>query len=160
MLHVKYKILLVVLAMIMPFCYMNASTNLVVELQNGEKVYFALYEEPELTMSGGSVTIRTPFVVIYYECSDISGIYFTDITTNVEKVKDMEVKFTQIGVNKYSIISDSLREKVLVNNIMGYSYNECVSINNDETIVNLSPCPKGIYIIKIGNKKSIKITKR
>ena len=147
---------------LLPTGTLAANSTLVVELKDGKQAYFILSEKPVLTTSGSQMRIESESVEISYERSDVLRMYFADESVGVDDIETDEdnVVFTQTGTNRLAISNLSEKDRIIVSNLAGRLYNDCVSRNGTDAIVDLDGCPKGVYIIKIGNKQTIKMTKK
>lgn len=136
-----------------------AETSLVVELTNGQKVYYKLIEKPVLTMSDSKIRIESNMVETGYERSNVTRFYFTNEDTGIKGVTMESFMFTQTADDEF-IISNVGSERIIVSNLSGHIYTNCVKKSGSDAVVSLRGCTKGVYIIKIGNLQSIKITKK
>lgn len=157
---IRIRLLMLLLAAMLPLAGIHAGSVLVVELNGGSTERFALQDKPELTMSGTKLVVKSTAVEKSYERSAVRSFYFEDSGTGIEELKDNTISYRQTGVNQFLISGLSVDERVTVNNLSGQLFNQTVSQNGDEAFVNLSECPKGVYIIKIGKNNTIKIIKR
>ena len=161
-LKIKVIILLMLVSTLLPAGTLAAGSSLVVELKNGKQTYFILSEKPVLTSFGSQMRIESKSVEISYERSDVLRMYFADESVGVDDIETDKnnVVFTQIGSNRLRISNLSEKDRIIVSNMAGRLYNDCVSRNDSDAIVDLDGCPKGVYIINIGNKQTIKMTKK
>lgn len=151
---------MLLLAAMLPLAGIHAGSVLVVELNGGSTERFALQDKPELTMSDTKLVVKSTAVEKSYERSAVRSFYFEDSGTGIEELKDNTISYRQTGVNLFQISGLSIDERVAVSSLSGQLFNQAVSQNESEALVDLSECPKGVYIIKIGKKQTIKITKR
>ena len=158
----KLTVLLVLAAQLLPINISATGSTLVVELNNGEMAYFILSDKPVITPHGSQVEIESKSVKTSYERTDVVKLYFTDESAGINDVEkdDKNVVFSQTEPNRLAIYNLSEKDRIIVSNLGGRMYNDCVSQNSSKAIVDLENCPKGVYIIKIGNKQTIKMTKK
>lgn len=158
----KVTILLMLMYALLPVSTLAAGSTLVVELKNGKQAYFFLSEKPVLTTYGSQVNIESETVKTSYERTDVLRMYFADESVGVDDIekKENNIVFTQTEPNRLTISNLSEKDEIIVSNLAGRLYSGCVSRNGTDAIVDLGSCPKGVYIIKIGNKQTIKMTKK
>lgn len=158
----KVTILLMLVSTLLPAGTLAAGSTLVVELKEGKQAYFILSEKPVLTTFGSQMRIESESVEISYERSDVLRMYFADGSVGVDDIETNEsnVVFTQTETYRLAISNLSEKDRIIVSNLAGMLYNDCVSRNDTDAIVDLEGCPKGVYIIKVGNKQTIKMTKK
>lgn len=153
------KIISMCAAVLLSLSASAAETTLVVELVNGQQAYYKLQEKPVLTMSGTKVRIESNMVEVGYERSNVKKFYFTNEDTAIKDVKMDDVVFTQTSDDEM-VISNVGKEYVVVCDVAGHIISDCVSKNGDSVTISLGNSKKGVYIIKVGNKQTIKITKK
>lgn len=158
----KQIILSVLAALLLPLCLWATNSTLVVKLKDGKQAYFILGEKPVLTPHGSQVKIESESLKTSYERSDVMRMYFADESVGVDDIEKEEnnMVFTQTEPNRLTISNLSEKDEIIVSNLAGRLYSGCVSRNGTDAIVDLGSCPKGVYIIKIGNKQTIKMTKK
>lgn len=156
----RRKILFLLSALMLPLLLLAEESTLVVELSNGNKSYFKLKEKPIVRMSDGKVFIESKMVETSFSTSNVSKFYFSSEETAVEDIVRDDFLFTQSGDNQYVISNIEEKEHVIVCDSAGRLYNRCVSLNGNEAQISLEGCPKGIYIIKVGNKQTIKVVRK
>ena len=158
----KVTIVLMLVSTLLPAGTLAAGSTLVVELKEGKQAYFILSEKPVLTIFGSQMRIESESVEISYERSDVLRMYFADGSVGVDDIETNEsnVVFTQTETYRLAISNLSEKDRIIVSNLAGRLYNDCVSRNDTDAIVDLEGCPKGVYIIKVGNKQTIKMTKK
>lgn len=158
----KLTFLLMQAALLLPLGIFAANSTLVVELKNGKHAYFILSEKPILTPHGSMVKIESENVMASYERSDVMRMYFADESVGVDDIEKERnsIVFTQTEPYRLTISNLSEKDEIIVSNLAGRLYSGCVSRHGTDAIVDLGSCPKGVYIIKIGNKQTIKMTKK
>jgi len=157
----KLKALLVLLAMLLLQCHLKAETVLVVELTTGQTESFALSDKPKLTVSEAMLKIKSTTVEMDFDRSRIVKFYFVDDATAVKEIEDKAtVSYRQSATNQLTVQGLTDRDGIVVSDMAGHVYTDCIERNAESAIVDLNRCPNGIYIIKIGNKQTIKMIKR
>lgn len=140
-----------------------ANSVLVIELIDGCMYRYELQEKPVLTFSNTVMTINKEGSALStsYERSDVKRFFF-DTGSDIQGVIDSEntVSITQIGDNQIKIKNLSLDERIIIADVAGKLYNDSMTRSDTEAFIDLNACPKGIYIINIGKKQSIKMTRK
>lgn len=140
----------------------KADNLLVIEMKDASKVTFNLEEKPGIGLYENKLFVNTNNINTFYPIDNIQKIYFSDsnINTSVNGIEDciLEINFTY----KNEILTiDGLSD---VNNIniydsTGKKYNTYIDYNGDNIHIPFIEMPKGIYIVSIDKKHSIKIIK-
>ena len=159
----KKKVLFLLLTLLMPFSSWASGSILVLELDNGSDVVFKLLEKPVLTFVEGKLEISSQtFSTKSYNRSNIKKFYFSEDHDGLDELETSEntIIFKQTDDNRLVISNCPDSDRIMVSDLSGRLYNGSVSRNGSEAIVDLSNCPKGIYIIKIGNMQTIKISRK
>jgi len=156
----KQKVLLLALAMLLPLFARGAETALVVELISGEKYSFKLLEMPLVTVPDENLIIdsKTTYVAILRK--NVSRFYFAVEKTAIGTTKEDDFHITQMTKDCLTISGISEKDRVIVCDLTGRLYQDSAIRNGANVVIDLSNCPKGVYIIKIGNKQTIKIGKK
>jgi hypothetical protein len=158
----KLRIILLLLAVWFISVGIRAEgSTLIIELTNGGKVGLILEAKPTLRFSGSEMVINSQTFTGSYQRTDIKRFYFKD-ATGIEETETtgLLVSITQIGVNRYQVSGLQSKDRIIVANLSGHQYGICVEDNGIGAVVDLSTCPKGVYVIKVGNKQTLKITRR
>ena len=71
--------------------------RLVVWLNNGEKVFYDLEENPKTTFSGTGVMIETNTVTVNYSMEQVLKYTYEKTTTGIRDLKENEVRVSQNG---------------------------------------------------------------
>lgn len=156
----RRKIIFLLSALMLPLLLQAEESTLVVELSNGNKSYFKLQEKPIVRMSDGRVYVESNRVETSFLISNVAKFFFSSEGTAVDDIARDDFLFTQSGDNQYTISNIQEREQIIVSDSAGRLYNRCISVSGNEVLISLEGCPKGIYVIKVGNKQTIKIIKR
>lgn len=157
---VRNKILLLLVAILFPLCQSRAGSVLIIEKKAGQLEEFKLIEEPVLTLEGSRLLIESNTIETSYDRSEINRFYFAESTTGVKAIKAKSLKFTQTGTNEYQIEDLDGNENIIVSNLAGRLFSNCVVKEGTVATISLSNSPFGVYIINIGNKQTIKIIKK
>lgn len=157
----KIRLLIMLAAMTMPLLKLYAGSVLVVELNTGMVERFALLDKPELTISGTKLVVKSAVLEESYERSEVKSFYFENKGTGIEQVReDSSISIHQTGNDQFLITGISNQDKIVVCNHLGQTFEQFVSRDGGTAVINLSTSYRGVYIIKIGKNKTIKINKR
>lgn len=158
----RLKILLMLAVLLLSLGNRAEETTLVVKKKNGDITYYKLQERPILSFWGSELKIENKTTTIY-ERSEILKFYFEKLPgAGIEDVRENEdaLIIAQTDNGKWVISNLADNENIIVSDIAGRLYNGLVSKNGSDAVIDLISCPKGIYIIKVGNNQSIKITRK
>lgn len=157
----RKKLLTAVMAHFLPLFVWGAGSTLVLELSNGQKNNYVLQDKPVLTIEGTKLRIKSSVVDTSYERSNVARFYFLSSSgVGINEVPEETLSFSQTSESQLTISNIEDKDRIVVSNLKGLSFNDCISRNGNDAIIELGNCPKGIYIIKIGNKQSIKFFKK
>jgi len=153
----KKQILLMILSL--PLVAMAGNMAFVIELSNGTTANFLLQDKPTLRMEDTKINISTNTVQASYEKAEVKRFYFTNEASGVKKMAPNNIVYKQIDGDRFEIIGLSKNEQITVCDITGGLICD-VSRTNDKATINLSGHKQGVYLIKVGNCKTIKIIKK
>lgn len=156
----KIKILWLLISLIFPLGIYGEGKTLVIELTNGKTEIYNLSERPVLSMNGSKLKVETNMVETSYERTYITKFYFTDASTGISDSKSTSFVFSQTGDDEFTLSNVSDNLIVTVYDISGKQFNNSVMRIGENVVVSLDSCPKGIYIIKVGNKQNIKVIRK
>ena len=148
------------ISLIFLFIIYGEGITLVIELANGKTEIYNLSEKPVLSMNGSKLKVETNMVETSYERTYITKFYFTDAATGISDSKSTSFEFSQTGDDEFTLSNVSENLIVTVYDISGKQIVNSVTRNGENVIVSLNSCPKGIYIIKVGNKQNIKVIRK
>lgn len=154
------KLLWLLISLIFPLGIYGEETTLVVELANGKTEIYNLSEKPVLSMYGTKLKVETNMFETSYERTNITKFYFADAATSISDSKSTTFEFSQTADNEFSLLNVSEDLIVTVYDIPGRQFGNSVTRVGENVVVSLNSCPKGIYIIKIGNKQNIKVIRK
>lgn len=156
----KMKLLWLLISLIFPLGIYGEGKTLVVELVNGKTEIYNLSEKPVLSVNGSKLKVETNMIETSYERAYITKFYFTDAATDISDSKGTIYKFSQTADDTYIMSNVSEKLTVTVYDISGKQFDNSVTRIGDNIVVTLNNCPKGIYIIKVGNKQNIKVIRK
>ncbi len=142
---------------------------LVLNFEDGKQWSVFFKREPVVTFSGNYLVVtglmnNASVELISCKRSVISDIRFekksSDDITGIGSLSKDELRIVQEGdaIRFYGLTS--AEKGIKVYDLRGNAYPVAVSYDDASVQVSLSGIPKGIYMIKINNKKTIKITKK
>lgn len=136
------------------------SSVLLVVLKNGNIHSFLLSEKPEITFAGSDFVISTATTTLRYDRTEIEDFHFADSSVGIEDVKENEMRIIRQNNNIQILGLQSDYKPIRVYNINGILCDRNIELTGDFVNINLSNLAPNTYIIKLGNKKSIKIIKK
>ena len=116
--------------------------KMVLIFKSGEQMSFALKDKPEVTFMGDKFSVQTKKNTIDLLRSDVASFYFEEDETKVEKIE-------YVGMDPVSIY-----------NISGSIVVKQDASDQSSVKMLLNSLNSGVYIIKIGNKQTIKYLKK
>lgn len=156
----KLKFLWLLISLTFPLGIYGEGKTLVVELANGKTEIYNLSEKPVLSLSGTKLKVETNMVETSYARINITKFYFVDAVTGISDSKNMSFEFSQTADDEFTLSNVSEELVVSVYDISGRQFGNSVTRNGENVVVSLNSCPKGIYIIKVGNKQNIKVIRK
>ena len=142
---------------------------LVLNFKDGQKWSVFFQRQPVVTLSGNTFVVtgqmkNASVELISCNRSAISDFYFetrsSDDVTAIDKVLKDEVKMVQEGDIIYFYGLTNAGKDVRVYDLHGKAYPAAASSDGTSAQVCLTGIPKGIYVVKIDNKQSIKIIRK
>lgn len=152
------KTLLTLLALLFSTAVM-AQHELIIELNNGSTHSFVLADKPVVTFEGSKIKVVSSRLSLEKERSEVKDFHFVMVDA-IDNVADNEVRVVLLGTNvKIYGLSES-DKPIRVFDLNGRVAPALITTNGSQAEVILEGLPKGIYIVKIGNKHTIKVTKK
>ena len=138
----------------------DATQRLVVWQKSGEKVYFALSEEPETTFDDGKLVIKTTKTTVYYQLENVLRYTYEGTIDAIDgpKLRPGEVIFRQ-GVDQMAFDGLADGTRLTVYALDGKQLQTITAHGGQQTVVSLAGQPAGTYIVKIGDA-TFKFVKR
>ena len=131
--------------------------ELVVALHDGETLSYVLSEKPVITFNGNKMLIESSKMMSSeIDLSEVKSFHF-EIPNAIADVSENEVSFVRLGTNVQIYGLTEAEKSIQISDMGGRATTAGVSIEGTTANVNLASLPKGIYMIKIGNKQSIKV---
>ena len=130
-------------------------------LSDGTQNDYIIAERPQISFSDNKVTFTYRNASTEYLKADLQNFVFIDPSTGISQLKmgDTRISFKEES-NRIIVEGADNKDLIKVFSISGIQYNANAIQNEDRIEIALTDLPKGYYIIKIGNKQSIKISKK
>lgn len=128
--------------------------TLIVTLNDGQRVQFALSTTPEVTIANDQLTITTTETTASYELWKVSTFTY-GTGTGIDQATADQKAFTLSGDN---IVVDGAAT-VRIFALDGKAVTLEPTVSGGQTVVSLNGLAKGVYVVNI-NGKSVKITRR
>lgn len=141
------------------FCMTAVATHaeqkaeaLVIEFMSGETVSFILEEHPKLTFSGTELVITSPSYETSYPLSDLKRYTFKFV--EVSGITSVQDNADGIRQTDGTVIIDGAAPgtAITVYSSSGITAASVTADNTGRAVINTSPLPSGVYIIKYGDK--------
>ena len=130
-------------------------------LSDGTQNDYIIAERPQISFSDNKVTFTYRNTSTEYLKADLQNFLFIDPSTGISQLKmgDTRISFKEES-NRIIVEGAENKDQIQVYSISGIQYDTNVIQTGDGIEIALTDLPKGYYIIKIGNKQSIKISKK
>lgn len=130
-------------------------------LSDGTQNDYIIAERPQISFSDNKVTFTYRNSSTEYLKADLQNFVFLDPSTGISQLRigDTRVSFKEKN-NRIIVEGTDNKDQIQVFSISGIQYDTNVIQTGDGIEIALTDLPKGYYIIKIGNKQSIKISKK
>lgn len=159
--EMRKKTIILFIVLLAAFSAQAADIQLVVETTDGEKVYFALSDPPELTFSGKNMRIATTLKSQDFEIANVMQYYFTAESSGIKELKANDFRISQSGNGQVAIEGLLPSSAVRLFSLDGKLQPAQVTYSDSgKATINLSSLPKGTYIISVNKQQNIKINKR
>lgn len=145
-----------------PFTFVNAKEAIMrVILQDSTQNDYILSERPKIKFEGGKTTFLYKNMTTNYTTADIQIFVFADPSTGIGIIKTCDTRLFYLENNGDIVVEGgSDKEKIKAFSISGIRQDANASTTSDGVVISIPDLPKGHYIINIGNKQSVKITRR
>lgn len=142
-----------------------AETDIVVQFNDNTTVRYALDKTFLMAHRNGNVVFYTTGggqeVNVSYPLSTVKKYVFAPSDpTAVDEVRGEEMVVTQPGEGVYRFSGLSAADRIGVVAADGRSLKGCVTRQGDSATVSLAALPKGVYIVTVNNRQTIKIAKQ
>lgn len=143
--------------------YADSDKALIVVLTNGSEIKFALADKPELSFNSSSRSLLIDVKSQYnsFEIDLVKEFYFAKAHVGIEQVLQEEsLVVTSQTDNAITIEGLRNNEHVGVFSIDGKQMPASTDYNTNQVTISLESLPKGVYLIKIGNRQTFKINRK
>lgn len=138
----------------------SIARQLVVEMNDGQKLIYQLKDLPELTLSGNLMIIQSRKLADSIERRQIRRFYFEESAqSSINNVEgdNREIRIIYTEPDEIRIEGFDTPKAVMLFSLRG-KYITCGTLSPDGGVtVDLTGCPQGFYILKLPNHESIKI---
>ena len=130
-------------------------------LNDGTQNDYIISERPQISFSDNKVTFTYRNASTEYLKADLQNFLFIDSSTGISQLRMGDTRVSYKEKNNSIIVEGTdNNDQIQVFSISGIQYYANVIKTGDRIELALTDLPKGYYIIKIGNKQSIKISKK
>lgn len=138
------------------------ATALVVTLADGSKQTFLLQENPVITLDGQLLRVKSASLETDFERAGVDDFHFETLSTGIDTPEQQELRFVVTGNGKLSIFGlDGGEEgRIAVYDAQGRACKAHTRRQGDGVTVSLASLQRGVYVINIGKRQSIKISKQ
>ena len=134
---------------------------LVIEFIDGTNVSFSLSKKPLLTFADHKLCVSVEGQMSEFELSDVENFHFVEETSGINTPKsDDDITIIWQGDDRVIISGADLSPKVCLYDIEGKYYPNRITVIGNLSEVSLSYLPKGIYLLKINNQRTLKIIRK
>lgn len=139
----------------------SSDKSLFVVLTNGVKIEFALSDEPELTFVGQTLEIDSKLTFNSYSIDLVKEMYFQKTHVGIEQVlKENDLRVVEQSNESLTIEGLQPNENVNIYTMEGKQIPIQATYSMKKATIDLSNLNRGVYIIRIGKRQTIKITKK
>ena len=139
----------------------NKQTALVVRMADDTVESFYLSEKPEVTFEGQNLNIVSSKMEVNFLRRDIKEVYFDQVVTGIRQTSMNELRFVYQNDSEITLYGLTDADKpIRVYDANGQLSHADIQISGDSATISLSSLHKGVYIIKTGNRQSIKIIRK
>ena len=135
--------------------------QLVIDFIDGGEATFSLSKLPVLTFTDQRLCVSMGDQKSEFELLDVENYHFTaDSSGTTSLRKDDDFSIIWRGENLIVKANEADEISILLYGIDGISYSDCVHDNGSYYEISLSALPKGIYLIRINNQRTLKINRK
>lgn len=132
---------------------------LVLSTNDGNDATFILSEKPEITFANHTLTINVKNDNNVFEISNVKQIHF-DIIDAIHSPRANTISYSYLSDNLILIEGVGTHDRILLYTLAGIPIPNRVNLTDGRAEVSLASLQKGTYLLKIGNKQTIKIYKK
>lgn len=134
---------------------------LVIEFIDGTNASFSLSKKPLLTFADHKLCVSVEGQMSVFELSDVENFHFVEETSGINTPKsEDDITIIWQGDDRVIISGADLSPKVCLYDIESKYYPNRITVIGNLSEVSLSYLPKGIYLLKINNQRTLKIIRK
>lgn len=137
--------------------YADGTGELLMTTKSGKTASFSLGNKPKVTMNATDVVIAFNGMTVHYPLQDFVSFRFTDDMVGVTDIRRDAVRYS-VSQSALSVEGLEAGARLAVYTQGGVLLSSATSAADGKASVSMSGLPKGVYIIKAGDK-SFKIQK-
>lgn len=139
----------------------NKQTALVVRMADDAVESFYLSDKPEVTFVGQDLKIVSSKIELNFLRRDIKEVYFDKVETGIMQVATNELRFVYQNDSEIVLLGlTDVDKSIRMYDANGQLSHADIWFSGNSATISLSSLHKGVYIIKIGNRQSIKIVRK
>ena len=152
----KKLLLILFLTFSLPIC---ADSHLVIEMRNSKRHIYSLDEKPTLKFNDDKLVVETSDINTSYHLDEVLKYHFTEEATDIKDTAEETacIRFTYTDKDCLHISGLSGEEQIRIHDIYGKTIPAETVNDGNTTSVMLNGLDKGIYIISVNGKHTIKI---
>lgn len=157
----KMTLILVCLLLLCTTQNMHAEgvMTLILSTNDGNNATFVLSEKPEITFANHTLTISVKNDNNIFEISNVKQIHF-DVIDAIQSPMTNTISYSYLSDDLILIEGVDTHDRILLYTLGGIPIPNRVNITDGRAEVSLTSLQKGTYLLKIGNKQTIKIYKK
>lgn len=135
---------------------------LVVLLRNGHTDVYRLDMLPRMEFDGDDMHLQTlaTGTLVNYRRADVARFYVEDRRTAVESLPVGQLDIWQTAPYTYCVSGLEASDAIIVSDLGGRLIGGCATRSTSgTTVISLGALPVGMYLIKLGNVRTLKINK-
>ena len=137
----------------------KGQTALVISTIDGNDATFILPEKPEITFANHTLTINVKNDNHVFEISNIEQIHF-DVIDNIQSPTKNTITYRYLSDNLILVEGIDANDPIQLYSLGGMQIPNLVNHAGNRAEVSLASLQKGTYLLKIGNKQTIKIYRK
>lgn len=136
-----------------------ADSHLVIKMRNSKRHIYSLDEKPTLKFNDDMLVVETSDINTSYHLDEVLKYYFTEEATDIKNTAGETacIRFTYTDKDCLHISGLSGEEQIRIHDIYGKTIPAETINDGNTTSVMLNGLDKGIYIISVNGKHTIKI---
>lgn len=156
------KRLLLLLICFSVSCWMWANDYLmVIDFTDGSEVSIGLSKHPMLTFADQKLCVSVEGELSEFELADVVNFHFAEAPASIHTLREEE-DFRMIWQSDDLIVvfHASPEARISLYSVDGTPYPGRVSVQGNRFEISLSDLPKGIYLLNINSKRTLRINRK